>query len=133
MIDQILGEIETLDRNIERTEAGDANQFDLLMQKRATALTELSKMRVDWKPAQVERLANLGRATEIMQDRFHFLRGHAVEDMGLLQRHDQLLNLISSIISVVRPRFLSRSACAGFHSTRILLSSVSAVARFCIR
>ena len=99
MIDQILAEIETLDRNIERTEAGDTNQFDHLMQKRATALTELSKMRGEWKPAQAERLRNLGRTTEIMLDRFHFLRGHTVEDMGLLQRHDQLLNLISSTAS----------------------------------
>ena len=95
MIDQILGEIETLDREMERTEAGDVDQFDHLMHRRATALQRLSKIRVQWEPEQTQRLANLGRTTETMQDRIHFLRGHAVEDMGLLQRHDQLLKLIS--------------------------------------
>ncbi len=99
MIDQILDEIETLDRHIERTEAGDTDQFNHLLQTRATALAQLSKMRVEWTPEQAERLRNLVRATEIMQDRFHFLRGHAVEDMGLLQRHDQLLNTISNTAS----------------------------------
>ena len=32
-----------------------------------------------------------------MRDRFSYLRGHAVEDMGLLQRHDQLLHLFVAV------------------------------------
>ena len=99
MIDQILDEIEALDREIDRIEPDDMDQFNHLMQQRTAALGRLSKKPVLWPPEHVERLANLGRSTTTMQDRFQFLRGHAVEDMGLLQRHDQLLHQISNTAS----------------------------------
>ena len=94
MIEKLLTAIENLDKNISDTNPEEAEQFVLLVNQRATSLNKLNKADGQWLPSQTERLAAIGRATGQMQERFHFLRGHAVEDMGLLQRHDQLLHLM---------------------------------------
>jgi hypothetical protein len=95
VIDSILETLETLDRQIDSTSGEDLEHLEKLMEERAQACSDLRQHLRGAGENHLERISGLIASTDALKDRFTFLRVNAGEDLVLLQKQDQLLNLLA--------------------------------------
>lgn len=93
MIDAALQELETLDTQIDATSAEDLHQLGNLFESRAQACAVLKHSKEVGKQ-HLERIAAVLDRTNHLRERFTFLRHNAAEDLTLLHKQEQLLNLL---------------------------------------
>ena len=89
-----LCELQRLDSQIDATAGENFERLEVLMEERTRCCALLAK----GLPEDADRLAVLRAmedSTKALKDRFAFLRNNSAEDLGLLQRQDQLLRLLS--------------------------------------
>ena len=95
MIEHLLTEIEQIDRLVAEAEGTDVVGISRLLERRAAAIAGLSRAASNGEIGLVHRLDEVARSTARMRERFGFLRENTVEDMGLLKRHDRLLQAMT--------------------------------------
>ena len=94
MIDSALQELETLDFQIGATSAEDLQQLGNLFESRAQACVRLKLHFKEAGKQHLERIAAVLGRTNSLRERFTFLRNNAAEDLTLLHKQEQLLNLL---------------------------------------
>lgn len=93
MIDSALQELETLDFQIDATSAEDLQQLGNLFESRAKACAVLKHSKEAGKQ-HLEKISAVLDRTNSLRERFTFLRNNAAEDLTLLHKQEQLLNLL---------------------------------------